>query len=526
MAASHDVVVIGGGHNGLVSANYLARAGLDVCVVEAAPTVGGMSGTQALISEAPQHLINYCAVDVIFLHATKIVEELELRKFGYQEISVDPAVVYLHADGSSIAFWRDPARTAREIERFSRSDAANYLELMRLLNGMLDIGVPFLLTNPVRPDAKALLGAARAAGRNRRVMRKLLPFATASAAQIIDENFQHPVVRDAFATQCAVSSPITTDGSSLNMMVLAFAQRFGSTRPVGGTQTLPNSLAAALRSSGGSIRTGTPVEEIVVSSGRATGVRLTSGEEITASRGVVASCDPRTALSKLLPEAVLEPAMAAKVDNIPTCAEGYSSFKVDLALSGKVTLRRHQEWRDDDLDLREPSYNMGGFDEAVNCYPQAISGELPEFPIVWAALPTGVDPTQAPAGQDTLYLWAQPTPHKPRTRGWSDTASTAGQSLVALASKYFDGLDELEIGRWVETPEDFEQRLRVTDGCLFHVDFSTMRLGPLRPALGLSGYRTPVRGLFLGGAGSHPSPGITGLPGRLAAREVLRRKNR
>lgn len=526
MVANHDVVVIGAGHNGLVSANYLARAGLDVCVVEAAPTVGGMSGTQALIPEAPQHMINYCAVDVIFLHATKIVDELELRKFGYQEISVDPAVVYLHADGSSIAFWRDPARTAREIERFSRSDAAKYLELMRLLNGMLDMGVPFLLTNPVRPDTKALLGAARATGRNRRLLSKLLPFATASAAQVVDENFQHPVVRDAMATQCAISSPITTDGSSLNMMVLAFAQRFGATRPVGGTQTLPDSLAAAFRAKGGSICTGTPVEEIVVSGGRTTGVRLTSGKEITARRAVVASCDPRTALGRLLPEGALEPAMVAKVNNIPTCAEGYGSFKVDLALSGKVTLRRHQEWRNDDLDLREPSYNMGGFDEAVRCYPQAAAGELPEFPLIWAAIPTAVDATQAPAGQDTLYLWAQPVPHKPRNQDWSDMASTAGQGVVSLASKYFDGLGELEIGRWVETPEDFAQRLNVTDGCIYHVDFSTMRLGPLRPALGLSGYRTPVRGLFLGGSGSHPSPGLTGLPGRLAAREVLRRKNR
>ncbi len=526
MAAQSDVVVIGGGHNGLVAACYLAKAGLDVVVVEAAPTVGGMSGTQALIPEAPQHQINYCAVDICFLHATKIVDELGLRRFGYREVAVDPTTAYLHADGSSIAFWRDPVRTADEIRRFSEHDAKSYLQLVRLLNGMLDIALPLFPANPLRPSPRALFGTARGAVRNGHALKKLMPFSVAPAAQIIDEYFEHPVVRDAISTQCSVATSISSDGSSLGMIILPFFHRFGATRPIGGTQTLPNSLAAALRAAGGSIRTGTPVEEILVSGGRATGVRLEGGEEIAARRAVIATCDPRMALGKLLPADTLDPAMVAKVNHIPASAEGFSFLKVDVALSGKLGLRRHEKWRGDGLDLREPSCIIGGYDEAYLSYPQAIAGELPAFPSVWMAVPTAADPTQAPKGEDTLYLWAQPMPLEPRGTGWSDVKDVAGQGLVSLAAKYYDGIEQLEIGRWVETPEDFAQRLRVTNGCLYHTDFSTFRLGPMRPAAGLSGYRTPVKGLYLGGAGSHPSPGITGLPGRLAAQEVLRRKNR
>ena len=362
----YDALVVGGGHNGLVCACYLARAGLEVAVLEAGPQVGGMSGTAAHIAEAPNHLINHCAVDVIFMRATGIIEELDLRRFGYREVESEPVNVYLHGDGPSIAFWRDPSRTADEIRQFSRSDAEGYLDLVRLLDGFLDVGLPMFLTRPTRPDLAAIRKVAGALLRRRRDLGKIGSLLVSSAAQLIDERFSHPVVRDAMATQCGVAGPITAEASSLSLILLPFYARCGAGRPVGGIQALPDALAAALRTLGGTILTGAVVEEVLVQEGRAVGVRLHDGAELRARRAVVATCDPRTALGTLLPSGTLDQALEARVAHIPTNAEGIASIKIDLALSGRVRIDRHQALRRDGLDLRHPSIITGGYESALS----------------------------------------------------------------------------------------------------------------------------------------------------------------
>jgi phytoene dehydrogenase-like protein len=523
MALTYDVVVIGAGHNGLVSACYLARAGLDVLVVEAGPTVGGMTSTTTPIEEAPHHRINMCAVDVAFLRGTNIVRELQLRRFGYREIDLDPAYVYLHSDGESLALWRDPRQTATEIRKFSTHDADAYLTLVRHLDAVLQVAQPLMATNPCHPRPGGVARAATIAARRRTDLRGAPSLVVSSAAEAIDERFHHPFVRDAIGAMISLWDSPSRIGSAYLLMFLAVCHRFGVGRLVGGTQTLPDSLVGALRSLGGAVRCEAKVQEILVSGDRATGVRLASGEELVARKAVIATCDPRTALGKLLPTGCLDPTIAARVAHIPSFSDGAGFLVAHFALSGQLRLERHERLRQDGLDLRKPIHFMGGLDPGVASYSEAQAGRFPVSPPFGTIIPTAVDPSQAPPGQDTFYLLANAAPLNPEV-SWASLKPVACKALVAHAAEYFDGLEELEIGRIEETPEDLADRLNVTNGNWMHVD--TWRIGPFRPAPGLSGYRTPIAGLYLGGCGSHPGPGMSGLPGRNAAQEVLRRPRR
>jgi phytoene dehydrogenase-like protein len=516
-----DVVVIGAGHNGLVAACYLAMAGLAVTVCEASPNVGGMTASAALIPEAPNHLLNPCAVDLTFLRATQIESDLNLAASGFRHVEVDPPIVHLHDSGASLAIWRDPARTADELRFFSPADAQAYLRLARTLDTMFAIGFPLMDSNPQRPSLGALGRTAKAAVGRYRDLPDLVSFARSSTAQLIDERFTHPVVRDALAAVAATLTPPNVDGGALPLMFLGFLHRVGASRPIGGMQAFPEALASSARAHGARVYCGAEVDEILVETGAAVGVRLKNGRTINAHTAVLASCDPRMALHRLLAGGTGSKRVDARVAQLPAHAQGGAWFKVDVALSGQLTLSRHQAQRRDGLDLRIPAGVIGSFDDSITNWKDSEAGRFPTRPIMYTAIPTAVDPSQAPAGQDCLYLWASPVPAHP-AEPWPSTATDSANTVVRRASDFYDNISDLEIGRWVETPDDAEQRLRATGGSMMHVDLSVGHLGPLRPALGLGGYRTPIDRLYLGAAGSHPGGGVSGLPGRLAAKEILR----
>ena len=519
----HDAVVIGAGHNGLVAACYLARAGLDVVVIEAAPRIGGMSTTEALIPGAPNHLVNPCAVDMILLRASPVVADLELARHGFGMREVDPPFVHLDPDGASLAIWRDPRRTAEEIARFSRRDAEAYLDLARLMDAALDVGMPYLTAHPTRPGFALAARAATAAARNGGRLARLLPMLRRSTADLIEERFEHPIVQAPLAVLTGLG-PVTAANSGAYLMVYGLVHRLGVSRVMGGTQRLPDALAASLNESGGAIRTSAPVEEILVSGGRATGVRLVGGEEL-AAHVVVSSCDPRATLTELLPAGTLPPRVEARARAIPTSNSNLASLKVDMAFSGRLSLDRHQAQRADDVDLRVPTALLGTLDDVRAAHAAAEAGRLPDTQPMYAVIPTAVDPSQAPDGDDTLYLWQGWVPFEPRER-WDDETEAVGKLVVSEASRYYDGLLEQEIGRFVEPWPTLVSRTHSTDGNLFHVDIRPSRMGPLRPAAGLGGYATPTEGLFLTGNGTHPGSGVSGLPGRHAAATVLRTRAR
>ena len=513
-----DVIVVGAGHNGLVAACYLARAGLDVLVVEAAATVGGMMATEPVIPEAPQHLFNEGAMDSSLFRATTIAADLELHRFGLQEAEVDPPYAYLDRDGASLCIWRDPRRTAEEIRRFSHSDASAFLDLANVLDVAMDVALPYMRSHPTRLDPAVLASALRL-GRHPRRVAQLTRFLTGSHAEVIEERFEHPMVRGPLAAvPCFM--PITADGTGWALIYYGLIHRLGVGRFIGGTGALPRALAQCLVAAGGAIRTSAVVEELLVDAGRVKGLRLENGEELHA-KAVLAASNVKSTLTRLLPQGMLPVRADARARRIPTASTFASSFKINVALRGRADLPRHREWRGDGVDLRRPAVCWNTYEEHVAAWDACARGVLPNPLPAFSILPTGVDPSQAPDGQDTFWLWsgiAPVHPHEP----WEVLGDRAARAAMAHVNAFYDGVEELEIGRQVMTPVDLAERFRVPDGNVYHVDAGLMRFGPLRPAAGMAGYRSPVPGLYLSGGGTHPSAGICGIPGQLTARVVAR----
>jgi phytoene dehydrogenase-like protein len=479
--------------------------------------------TAPMIAEAPNHLINHCAVDPILWSSGPPARDFALADHGLNWIKVDPAFVYLHPDGASIAFWRDPKETAEEIRHFSPADAKAYLEFAEFLDAFYDLILPIMGTNPTRPDLRTSGTVLMRALRHRKDVAALAQFMLASGKEVIAERFEHPVVRSALHVACGATMPSSQPGSTLQFLLLAAVHRVECLRPVGGTQAIPDALAARLRSRGGSIFTGSGVAEIEVASGRAVGVTLDDGRELRVNRGVLTSCDPQQTLLHLLPAGTLPDRVERRARSIPSNGSGWGQMKIDIAVSARIDLSRFQAQRRDDLDLRLPSHWIGTEEGIERSYAASAAGIMPaaEDLVFYNAVPSAADPSQAPAGQDTLYLLAVAVPFAP-PEGWAAQKKSAAERVIGQAATFYGGLSEMEIGRQVHTHEDIRELMHVTGGCHPHVDQVLSRSGPLRPALGLGGFNTPVKGLFLGGSGSHPGGSVTGLPGYNSARVAIR----
>ena len=317
--------------------------------------------------------------------------------------------------------------------------------------------------------------------------------------------------------------PNNASSTGICFLWLGTMHRHISSRPIGGVQAIPDALAARLQAKGGEIKTNSRVAEIELRDGQASGVRLDSGELLSANKAVLASCDPVTTLSKLLPYGSLPGDIQAKVDSIPQTNLGIGQMKVDVALSGQLSLARHQKERKDDVDLRIPSHMIGTEAGMARTFARSQAGLLPlhgEFSL-WPVITTAADPSQGPEGQDSLYIYSAVAPLSP-IGGWDNCLQEAGQTIIDTAAEYYEGLNTLEIGRCVLSNEDIGRQANVSAGNITHVDMTLGRTGPLRPAIGLSDYKTPIDGLFISGAGTHPGGGITGGPGYVSAKRLLK----
>lgn len=514
-----DVIVVGAGHNGLTAACYLARAGLKVLVLEAGEHIGGMTNTHTIFPQAPQHKLNLCSVDATLIRGTPVVADLQLQRFGYQEVELDPAWAVLDPDGGSIALRRDPNKTAADIRRFSAPDAEAFLDFANLLQAYFDILGPLYSTNPVRPEARALFATAGAGIRHIGKLGRIASVLSMPAVQFLDERFQHPLVKGLLASMVTCVTSLINPGSSLPLTAWGWYQRYGNARIIGGTGMLPLALSRCLAESGGQIRTSARVEELLVRGDKVCGVRLAGGEELMAD-SVITACDPHQALNKLLPAGTLPQHLQKRVAHISS-SKSTVGFKIDMAFSGRLDMSRHQAWRKDNVDLRKPILCQGAFEQQVHAAQEVAAGRVPDFLPYTITIPTAVDPSQAPEGQDTVYIYASPMPFNP-AESWDDLAKRGGDAVLKDAAQYYEGIAELELARRVEPWPGIQERTLATNGSWHHVDIGYTTMGPLRPALGFAGYRTPVPGLFLTGAGTHPGSGISGMPGVLAARTVLK----
>lgn len=520
-----DVVVIGAGHNGLVAACYLSRAGLDVLVLEASPTVGGMISTNPVIDGAPEHLVNEGGIQASLFRATSIERDLELRRHGLVQLKADPFHVHLDKDtGASLAFWEDPRRTADELRRFSRRDADNYLEFARSLDAAMDLAIPFMLSHPTRPDPRAVLRALPKAVRRRKDLAPLTQFLTTSHAEFITERFDHPLVRGALASMppfCWMKQ----DGTAWGLIYVGMCHRTGSARFQGGTGALTDALHSSLVESGGRVRTSAEVAELVTAGDAVVGVRLTDGEEIRAGH-VLATCSPKKTLAEMLPRGILSDRLQRRADSIPTAVLETATLKIDVAVKGRIEIaKKAREWREDGLDLREPILSWQTFEEHVQAWDDTVARKWPDPVCFIGIVPSAIDPTQAPEGQDTFWLWSGITPMHPE-RPWSEVRDEIGDRVLKECAEVYEGLDTLEIGRRVFHVSDLEERFHVPDGNVYHVEPAAARFGPLRPAQGFGAYETPVDGLWISGAGTHPTGGISGIPGYVASQTFIRRHAR
>ncbi len=513
-----DYIVIGAGHNGLSAACTLGESGRSVVVVDQLPFLGGLSASRAWVPEAPEHLLSVGAMDDMLMAQTPLTEELGLKRFGYQPIPLEAPYGWINEDGDTLLLFRDFDRTLADIRYFSPKDAATYAEIRPTLDLIMDLVEKLMVRYPSLEKSELARLAAKLIPdrKSRALLKKMLAL---SVYEMISETFESDAMRGLWAYWTSMLGPADLEGTGVYLMgYQATHRKQGILRPRGGMTGLMNAFAGKIASHGGEIRLGSGVQEILLSSGRASGVRLTDGTQLQARHGVLAGCAPQVTLGKLLPEGTLDRRLTNKVAMIPANGVNVAAFKIDFAVGGRVEYPKAAAKRRDGFDVRRTTLMTGTLEEHYRHLLTTKRGEIVESPPVYMAVLSANDPTIAPAGQDVLYLHSN-VPADP-IGGWDANKDLYTQTIIKSAERFLSGLDA-EIGRIVHTPKDFEDRFATPKGCYFHVDMTPLRLGTNRPARELGGYTTPVPGLYLAGAGSHPGGTINGWCGRLAARTAI-----
>ena len=513
-----DVIIVGGGTNGLSAGCYLGLEGKKVLVLEALEKVGGMASSGFLIPEAPHHLVHPCALDMMSMRVhSHVPQELELERHGFRSVELAPGYVYLHPDGSSLVFWRDRMKTAAEIRRFSEKDAQAFLEFMNVIDMFMDIALPMMRVDPARLNFNTKLKVVGTALKNRKLKPELMALMTGSAHQAARERFEHPVTISAMCALTGLAGDISADGGGIYYALLGFLHRFGVGRVSGGMQQLSNAMQSRLEELGGQVLTNAAVTEIISHQSKVKGVRLEDGRQFT-SRAVIAGCHPKVALEMVTP-GEMPRHLLTRVAMAPANAKGSGPLKVDLALDGLISVPRFESKRGDEVDLRKACLLIGTEEGVLENFATSSRGEVPKLPYITMAAPSAADPSQAPEGQDVVYIYPPVMPVNP-TGGWDAIREKVADQVIDQLSDYVEGIKGHVIGRRIEAAPDFSARLNTVNGCVVHIDTTSMRSSTMRPAHGVGGDTLPVAGLYLGSAGSHPGGGVNGMAGRLAAKRV------
>jgi phytoene dehydrogenase-like protein len=527
----YDVVVIGAGHNGLVTAAYLARAGLAVLVLERRAVVGGATETSEL---APNVRVPALAHTVGRIRPS-IVRELDLRAHGLALVAPDVRVFAPTLDGRAVVLRGDVDRTAEGLRDWSMKDAAAYGEfdrLVRSLGGFLAElmgAAPPEIKSPGLGDALAGIQLGRrfrGLGRDdARTVTRVLPMAI---ADFVAEAFESDAIQAAIAwrgVRYASMGPWSA-GTTAHLLMDSAGNDGGAAGETvyakGGPGALSEALASAARAAGAEIRTGAEVASVITRDGRAAGVALASGDEIEA-RAVVGAIDPRRLLVGLVDPVTLGPSLRWRAGNIRM--PGVVA-KVDLALSATP---RFTAAVDDDRLLRGRILVAPGIDAMERAFDASKYGRISESPVLEATIPSLVDPSLvdgAPDGTQVMSVLVQYAPFTLRESDWDAEREPLGDRVLRTLEAYAPGIGDLVTARRVVTPLDLERDYGLTGGHPLHGEPSLDLFYAWRPLLGHARYRMPVDGLYLAAAGAHPGGGVTGWPGRNAAREILADRRR
>ena len=515
----YDVIVDGAGHNGLVAATVLARAGRRVLVLERRPIVGGAAVTE----EFHPGFHGSPGASLCGLLRPGIVQELALMPRGLQLLPLDPEVVALGEDGRALRLWRDPSRAAGEITAFSPRDAAAFPAFRSLLVSLAGVVDPLMDRAPPEVSewrwADQLLLGRRALNLRRLgkdAMYASVRMAPMSLRAFLGEWFETDLLRATLAVDALTGtfrgpySPETAFGLLRHYAPAVHGAAWSFVR--GGMGRLTSLLAGAAQEAGAVLRTGSEVRQILTKDGRATGVLLASGD-IVLARAVLSNADPKRTFLRLVDPEDLPRDFLDAIRHLQS--EGVAA-RVNLALDGLPTVPGNDGTPAAHLRIA-PSLEY-----LEQAYDDAKYGVPSKEPILDIVIPSLVDPDLAPAGKHLLSVLVQYAPYHRKDRDWAADREAFGDEVVDRLEANLPGLRRLLLGKEVLTPADLEQRFGLTDGHMYHGEMTLNQQLVLRPAPGWSQYRTPVTGLYLGGSGAHPGGGVTGAPGYNAAHAVLR----
>ena len=535
---TYDVVIIGAGHNGLVCAAYLLKAGYSVALLEKRAVPGGGATTEESMPEsAPGFKFNLCAIDHEFIHLGPVVEELELNKYGLEYLYCDPVTFCPHPDGKYFLAHKSVEKTCAEIARYSSRDAEKYGEFIdfwqRLTKGITPIfnappkSVLDIAGNYGLKNIQDLLSTLGGVDKTLDLIRTMLTSPEDSLHYWFDSEFlRAPLARLA----SEFGAPPSQKTIGIGSMMMSMRHHPGMARPRGGTGALTKALLKLVEAKGGVVLCDRSVEEVLISNdGKAEGVRTSNGEEYRAKTAVISNIDARRLFLNLIPEAAsdaADPNLRERLDR-RIVNNNETILKIDCALSEAPRFEAYdhqEEFLIGSVLIADSVHHV----EEAHVLPSM--GKIPdENPSMYLDVPTVLDPSMAPEGKHTLWIefFAPYQIHgKEGTglngTGWTDELkNSVADKVIDKLADYAPNVKDSIIARQVESPAELGDRLGAYKGNYYHVDMTLDQMIFFRPLPEIANYTTPIEGLYLTGAGTHPGGSISGMPGRNCARVFL-----
>jgi phytoene dehydrogenase-like protein len=522
-----DAIIIGAGHNGLVTAAYLARAGKKVLVLERRQQIGGVAATEEIF---PGFKYSSCA-HLAGSFSEDIINDLNLNKHGLEILPLKPLLFAPALDGNSLLFPHEPERIAAEIGRLSRADAAKFdsftsllKKLSSFLRGLYHLPMP----DGATAESSHLSELIKLGWKFHRLGRKeayeFLRIIPMSLSDLLNERFENDLLKASIAARGLLTSFVgpRAQGTSFALLHHQFGESTGVLRRSGfvrdGISNLPKAIARAAEQHGAEVRTQVAVGKIMTQNGVATGVILQNGDEIAASV-VVSNADVKRTFFHLVEPTYLDAHFLLEVKNIRSRG---TVAKINFALDTLPKFRCSAN--------HASSANLGGvihigpiLDYLEHAADDAKYGRFSKQPFLEITIPSVADPSLAPAGKHVMSVWMQYAPYHLKDSNWNEQRDALGDTVIKLVADYAPGFENSILHYQVLTPVDLEESFALTEGHIYHTELALDQIFFMRPVAGWARYRTPIQNLYLCGSGTHPGGGVSGLPGYYAAKEILRR---